>query len=362
MLGETRKVERAAQFARDGDTALKRACRDGDVEAAQAALERGGLGESEAGEAMVVACVSGRVHAVLPALAARASKAQWHEAWRRAGGTEVVAEMGKGVVQALVGSAPETGVDAKSGKGWTALQRAASGGHAAAVRALLAAGAAVDLAFNDRVDRRAPLWHAAFNGHETVARLLIAASATVDLAKDDGMTPLYIAAQNGHDALVAVLLEAGAAVDLTEEQGRTPLWVAAQNGHEAVVELLLVKSQVSVTGMGAFTTTQQQTGCKVVDQARTACGTTPLFIASRKGFDAVVKLLLASGADMEKGKKCGKTPVFAAVVGRHLSVLKLLIAGGANVQVQAAKGSLMDCAKHVQVGPIISFLASLPDA
>ena len=61
--------------------------------------------------------------------------------------------------------------------------------------------------------------------------------------------------------------------------GQTPLSWAAENGHEAVVKLLLEK--------GA------DVECKSND------GRTPLWWAAEKGHEAVVKLLLEKGADVE---------------------------------------------------------------
>jgi ankyrin repeat protein len=325
MLGETRNAELAAQFQCDGDTALKRACRDGDIEVAEALLAQGGLAAGEAGEALAVGCVSGRVDAVLPMLAVQASAAQWHEAWRRGLGKDLAVEMGEAAVGALIGwrrgwtgafMVPEAGVDTVSG-GWTALRRAARGGHARAVQALLAAGAAVDLA---DASGQVPLSMAAFEGQEAVARLLIAASATVDRAKENGMTPLFMAAQQGHDALVTVLLDAGAAVDLAAEDGRTPLWMASENGHEAVVEVLLAHNPE-------------------VDKARTTGGFTPLLVAAQGGFDAIVKLLLRAGAEVDtiahEGSQddetdAGATPRMTAAQGGRARVARLLLAAGAD--------------------------------
>merc|ERR1712147_277801 len=52
-------------------------------------------------------------------------------------------------LKALLGRSEEVAVDAKDHDGYTALMLAADGGHAAAIAALLAAGAEVDAKAND---------------------------------------------------------------------------------------------------------------------------------------------------------------------------------------------------------------------
>ena len=72
-------------------------------------------------------------------------------------------------LKALLGRSEEVAVDAKNNAGWTALMCAASGGHAAAIAALLAAGAEVEAKMNDG---RTALEIAELCKHEHAARLL----------------------------------------------------------------------------------------------------------------------------------------------------------------------------------------------
>ena len=72
-------------------------------------------------------------------------------------------------LKALLGRSEEVAVDAKNNGGMTALMVAAIGGHAAAIAALLAAGAEVEA--KDK-DGWTALWLAEQNEHEHAARLL----------------------------------------------------------------------------------------------------------------------------------------------------------------------------------------------
>ena len=106
-------------------------------------------------------------------------------------------------------------------------------GHAAVVRELLSAGAAVNAS---TVTGNAALHLASKNGHAEVVRELLAAGATVGLAcVSDGKTALHLAAlhsagdsNRGEAVLRELLARAEAAtVALRDHSGRTALDIAA---------------------------------------------------------------------------------------------------------------------------------------
>ncbi|KAA0145804.1 hypothetical protein FNF29_08383 [Cafeteria roenbergensis] len=93
---------------------------------------------------------------------------------------------------------------------------------------------------------------------------------------------------------------------LAEERG-------LENGHDAVVRLLV------------------EDGADV-NKARTDDGATPLFIACQEGHDAVVRLLVEAGADVNKATTDdGTTPLFIACQEGHDAVVRLLVEAGADV-------------------------------
>ena len=126
----------------------------------------------------------------------------------------------------------------------TPLHHAAESGTAANVRALLAAGAQVDMrASGFDVDWGwdwTPLHLATQNPDADIVRVLLGAGADVNARAYYGQTPLHLAAGNENPEVAALLLEAGANVNSREWMGRTPLHVAAAgNQNPAVIELLI---------------------------------------------------------------------------------------------------------------------------
>ena len=85
-----------------------------------------------------------------------------------------------------------------------------------------------------------------------------------------------------------------------------------RNGHEAVVKLLLEK------------------GADI--ESKDDYGRTPLSWAAEGGHKAVVKLLLEKGADMESKDDYGQTPLSWAAEGGHEAVVQLLLEKGADIE------------------------------
>ncbi|KAI1205011.1 uncharacterized protein F4807DRAFT_444749 [Annulohypoxylon truncatum] len=98
---------------------------------------------------------------------------------------------------------------------------------------------------------------------------------------------------------------------LRNSYDQTLSWAAA-NGHEAVVKLLLEK------------------GADI--EFKDCLGQTPLSWAAEKGREAVVKLLLEKGADIESKDNSGKTPLSWAAKFDNEAVVKLLLEKGADFE------------------------------
>ncbi|MBN1595846.1 ankyrin repeat domain-containing protein [candidate division FCPU426 bacterium] len=134
-------------------------------------------------------------------------------------------------------------VNAKIGKGNTALHAAVGFGHYAAAEALLNNGA--DVNAKNRMDMT-PLLSASSSGYYEIVKLLLANGADVNArwtyARGDGSTALMAAAQTGHVEVVRLLLENGADANMQNSQGKTALMMASAAGHAQIVELLQKES------------------------------------------------------------------------------------------------------------------------
>ena len=77
-------------------------------------------------------------------------------------------------------------------------------------------------------------------------------------------------------------------------------------------------------------------------------GESPLHQAAVKGHEAVVKVLLSKGADINQADNNGTSPLLAAVGNVRVAVVILLLSSGANVNLADNKGKspLHDAAMH----------------
>jgi len=97
-------------------------------------------------------------------------------------------------------------VDARGGKGWTAMYAAAVWGYLDVVKVLVANRADV----NERIKGgETPLYAAARNGQVEVAELLVANHADVNAEDKEGETPLWAAELHGNKEIIAMLRRAG---------------------------------------------------------------------------------------------------------------------------------------------------------
>jgi ankyrin repeat protein len=269
---------------------------------------------------------------------------------------------------------------------------AAMNGDAAAVRALLAAGADPNalgaygtpaLHWLVRVEDRAAAGLLLDAGADPNARsaqgvaalhlaipnrdgatvdLLLKAGADATLVDHAGETPLMLAARYGDAESAALLLAAGANVDARDAgYGQTALMVAVREGRIGVARLLLdagadVNAQTRVGDVPAFRRPADNAGSKGIGivrggwpergmRAPVPGAKTPLLYATRRGDVALTALLVEAGADLELADADGVTPLLNAILNAsiaaapnapgehaHLAVARYLVERGANVK------------------------------
>lgn len=268
--------------------------------------------------------------------------------------------------------------------GETALVWAADQNHPEAEQVLIAHGADVDARTNplehekDRFGLEGvltilphgdwtPLMYAARQGSLDAARALVDAGAKVNLTDPDHTSALLIAIINDHYDTAAMLTEKGADPNLTDTAGMGALYAAVdmntlgevfgrpeRQSHEKLTAVDLMKVLID---HGADVNAQLKT--PTLERAHTPgdgllnVGTTPLMRAAKNGDSAAISLLLAHGANPNAQEKNDTTALMlAAGLGRGtgaftkdyategelLDAVKLLVAVGANVNAVDSHG------------------------
>jgi ankyrin repeat protein len=179
-----------------------------------------------------------------------------------------------------------------------------------------------------------PLLFAARQGSLDATRALVDAGADLNLADPEGISPTVLAIRNGHYDVAALLVERGADVNAGDRVNRTPLYMAVdmhsldwiQNRPAPKAEgaldsldlarLLLEKgakpdTQLSgnVPGWKGDAIASQNTFGNVV-----GAGTTPFVRAAKNGDLAMMRLLIDKGANPNIATR-NKTTALMALVG-----------------------------------------------
>ena len=210
-----------------------------------------------------------------------------------------------------------------------------------------------------------PLLQAVLTSDLKMVRLLIAKGANVKAQGESGITPLHAAAFDA--GLTRVLLDAGADPNAATSSGQTPLFGAVRNGNEAVVRMLL-RAGANVNAL----------------RAAASRSVPPLNAAVTSGNAAIVRRLIAAGADvklvgplpssglkrgciecvralLEKGAMPTAQSVADAAAPGSLAMVKLLVEANAPVNGQDARGytPLMRAALSYHQNPaLVDYLLS----
>ena len=268
-----------------------------------------------------------------------------------------------------------TDVNAKLGRGYTALQFAAHGGHKGIAQLLIAAGADVN-AKDD--DGDTPIDEAIINDETETADLLrkhggktgegipvphidsnpavwaeavkqaIADGADVNSQKDEVYgsenAPLHYAVGWDLTETIELLIANGANVNAQEKRGFTPLDFAEsktaallrKHGGKTRKQLPAI-SVHDAARAGNIKAVKQYLAAGTNVNAKSNDGTTPLHKAALKGHKEIAELLITKGADVNAKSRTGTTPLHLATWG-HTKIIELLIANGADVNAKSNGG------------------------
>ena len=198
-------------------------------------------------------------------------------------------------------------ITAVDGGGYTPLHKASYAGQADVVRYLVELGADLDPVSSSG---STSLHGAAYYGHQAVVEILIEAGADVNVSNNGGYTPLLSALAGGHTDIARVLIAHGANPNVVTGEGQTVLMMAVQSSNKALTELILSKNPDLETadsyGRTALLLTARESGSREIAEllvetganidAKDKFGSTPLELASWRGFAGIVNLLLDRGA------------------------------------------------------------------
>jgi len=217
-------------------------------------------------------------------------------------------------------------VDARDGRGATALLRASGAGALQSVQRLLAAHADPKLT----VDTGASSLSAAVSARQPdIARALVAAGVPVDLRHADDVTALMIAAALGYPDMVAVLRELGAQPGLVDARGQTALHAAARFCFDSRDSLRCRRLLDALLQDAAHLNTADRSGA------------TPLLVLlgvhTKPGADcdgthlgALLPALLDAGANLDHPDEHGVTALHACAMHATFEPARVLLQRGAN--------------------------------
>src|SRR5262245_24764633 len=227
-----------------------------------------------------------------------------------------------------------------------------------------------------------PLVYAVRSNDLETVKVLLAAGADVNQVTGYGWSPLLVAAQNRYYKLGAYLLDRGANPNLPNKGGWTPLYLTTDNrniengdypvrkgdmDHLEFVRLLLDKGADVNARMKDSTETRTVFTNQWLDEN----GATAFLRASQSGDLALMKLLLARGADPKIATTLGVTALqVAAGIGwvegityewspqDTLEAVKMLIDLGLDVNAQADTGrTALHGAAHKGRSDVVQVLA-----
>merc|ERR1712087_95602 len=136
----------------------------------------------------------------------------------------------------------------------------------------------------------------------------------------------------------SLLDEKSPLVDAVINDGTTPLFVASKKGHiDCVKNLLDAKADASLA---------------------TRSGLSPLWIAAQKGRKGCVELLLNDfGSKMDQSSKDGRTPLYAACESGNVAIVLMLLNRGAKTESRRKDGSTpLIVASYLGHTPVVSAL------
>ncbi|KAJ3108990.1 hypothetical protein HDU96_007363 [Phlyctochytrium bullatum] len=209
---------------------------------------------------------------------------------------------------------PYSAINQADRSGRTPIFKYASFGDVETVKALIGAGADVNVRDNAGWT---PLHEASLEGHRDIVELLISYGADVNSVGLDGETPLHDAVENDHYDVIDLLLTYGSHLNAKNKKGETPIDIAKKSD---IVDLLR-KWQTMIS--------------KVIKTDEN--GRSLLHTCAERGDLEGLKEAIRFGADIDFMDRSGWTPLHEGVDKGHSQITEELLRHGASVD---ARGGL----------------------
>jgi ankyrin len=219
--------------------------------------------------------------------------------------------------------------------GTTPLHWAVRNNDAALVDRLIRAGA--DVKATNRYGISA-IALACESGSAAIVERLIASGISANATGPYGETALHTCAHAGKVEAAKVLIAHGASLDAGDSwRGQTPLMWAAAQGHPDMMRAL-IEAGADVNARSTIIAWERQRTSEPRDKWLPPGGLTPMLFAAREGCVDCVKVLAASGADLNIVDPDQYSPLVLALINGHFDVAGALIDAGANLDMQDKVG------------------------
>lgn len=144
----------------------------------------------------------------------------------------------------------------------------------------------------------------------------------------DGSLPLQIAVEKGNKETVKILIDRGAGINAPDGHGETALHKAAYYGYNEILKLLIASGANPRVADDTFIVMEEPVG-----------NVTPLLLAIFRNHRETAELLIDGGADINQADSLGRTPLHLAIIKGHKDIVEMLANKKADLNIRDKQGN-----------------------